>query len=255
MWYDRHKNFCQEDSPMHHSEEPITQETFPKAWRYAQRRLYWTRKKAVVRYLVTTVSQMLFFCAFTILAYGLLYELSTGDVHDFLGKTEGAVLSWEKFSAILFTGAEGQWEKLTRLGLFLYGVPLGASVTAALAVGLLYHPGSPRLPGTEPEKAKALLAMTRSLRSAREKKYNGVTAFCALVYGLIALGSAVFFYLHCHMLFTRPVIFYGLGSVGAILVYALCNLLMQLLLMPLWYSRVPESFCHRAEAYNRSFRK
>ena len=240
---------------MHHSEEPITRETFPKAWKYAQHRLYWSRKKAVVRYLVTTVSQMLFFCAFTILAYGLLYELSSGDLHDFLGKTRGAVLSWEKFSAILMNGTETEMGRLARLILFLYGVPLGASLTAALAVGLLYHPGSMRLPDAEPEQARALLAMAQSLRSLREKRYNGVTAFCALVYGLIALGSAAFFYLHCHMTFTRPVIFYALGAVGSILVYLLCNLLMQVLLTPLWYSHVPETFCHRAEAYNRSFRK
>ena len=240
---------------MHSTEEPITRETFPKAWKYAQRRLYRTRKKAVVRSLVTTVSQMLFFCTFTILAYGLLYELSAGDLHDFLGKTKGAVLSWEKFSAILLGGTETEAGRLARLVLFLYGVPLGASLTAALAVGLLYHPGSMRLPDTEPEQAGALLAAIQNLRTVRAKKYTGVTAFCALVYGLIALGSAVFFFLHSHMAFTRPVIFYCLGAVGSILLYLLCNLLMQLLLTPLWYSRVPEKFCRRAEAYNRSLRK
>ena len=235
-------------------ETPITPETFPEAWKFARRKLYWARKKAVVRYLVTTVSQLLFFGIFTVLAYGLLYDLSTGEVHGFLEKLRGAVLSWEKISAILFTGAAAAPARLARLGLFLYGVPLAASLTAALAVALLYHPVCPGLPEEPREQARALLGMAQGIRSAREKRYSGVTAFCVLVYGILAVGSAVFFFLHCGLSFTRPVVLYGLGAAGSILLYWLCDLLMQLLLSPLWFSRLPEKFIHTAEAYCRSFR-
>ena len=232
---------------------------FPQKWKTAVRRLYWTRKKAVIRDLVTTVSQLLFFTVFLVLGYGILYECSSGALRSFLDSSRALVLCWQKFAAILFAGAPGQWEKLLRLVLFLYGVPFMASLTAALMVGLLYHPLRPKLPDGETEQAKQLWVVANQVRAAREKKRSGVFGFCAMFFAMICAGAVAFFYLYI-VKTGQPgesriwVLHVVLGAVGSLVGYGLLNLPLRLLVLPLYASRVPQSFYDEADACYRQAR-
>ena len=237
----------------------MTTNDFPQKWKTALRRQYRARRRAVIRELVTTVSQLLFFAAFLVLGYGILYECSAGLFRGFLEVTPVLVRCWERFSAILFTGAGTQGLRLLRMLLFLYGVPFMASLTAAVMVGLVYHPLAPRLPEGETEQARQLWVVAQHVRAAGEKKRNGVFGFCALFFAIIMAGAVAFFYLYSIKSSTPAQAQQGLwhvllGAAGALAAYGLLNLPLRLLVLPLYAYRVPQSFYDEADAYYREVR-
>ena len=242
---------------------PITVETFPQAWRFIARKRYWAKKKWVIRSICVPVSQLLYFSAFVILAYGAAYSMTPDYVKRLIEKVPELVRLWEKFAAILLAPAQTELQRILCCAVFLILVPFAVSLPLALAVLLFYHPRTPKSTGSPAQDSWELRVMSKHAQAYAQRKEGIMASICGVFAGLLILlavfGLVLYWMktpsLH-HQIRNNPfavawMLF--LCGAGAFAAYKLLNLPLVLLLKLLHFCRVPQQLMDDAEDYYHSF--
>ena len=242
---------------------PITDETFPQAWRCIARKRYWAKKKWVIRSICVPVSQLLYFSAFVILAYGAAYSMTPDSVKRLIEKVPELVRLWEKFAAILLAPAQTELQRILCCAVFLILVPFAVSLPLALAVLLFYHPRTPKSTGSPAQDSWELRVMSKHAQAYAQRKEGIMASICGVFAGLLILlavfGLVLYWMktpsLH-HQIRNNPfavawMLF--LCGAGAFAAYKLLNLPLVLLLKLLHFCRVPQQLMDDAEDYYHSF--
>ena len=242
---------------------PITVETFPQAWRCIARKRYWAKKKWVIRSICVPVSQLLYFSAFVILAYGAAYSMTPDSVKRLIEKVPELVRLWEKFAAILLAPAQTELQQILCCAVFLILVPFAVSLPLALAVLLFYHPRTPKSTGSPAQDSWELWVMSKHAQAYAQRKEGIMASICGVFAGLLILlavfGLVLYWMktpsLH-HQIRNNPfavawMLF--LCGAGAFAAYKLLNLPLVLLLKLLHFCRVPQQLMDDAEDYYHSF--
>lgn len=242
---------------------PITSETFPVAWRSIARKRYWAKKKWIIRSVCVPISQLLYFFAFLILAYGAAVSMAPASVQSFLTKLPELTRLWEKFAAVLLAPAQTEVQRILCCAVFLILIPFTASLPAALAVVLLYHPRTPKTTGTPSQDAWELWVMSKHAQAYAQRKEGLMANICGVFAGLMILLFVFGLVLHWmknpaahYQIRNNPfavawmLLLYGAGAFAA---YKLLNLPLVLLLKLLHFCRVPQQLMDDTEAYYHSF--
>lgn len=243
---------------------PVTRENLPQVFQYSKRKYYWAKKKSIIRSAAITVGQVLFFCSFLVLAYGIVYDLSSGLMRSFLDKVPSIAHAWQQLSAILLPADAGLARQLLNLFLFLYGIPTVAALIPAAIIILCYHPKTPRMSQDPREQSKDLQNLSQSVFHCLEKKKNSVFSFCALFFGLIIVGFFICFafyfkndptlqaQLQSH--FAQTCLYMILAWAGVFLAYWLLNLPLRGILSLLYHCHIPKTYYQDMDAFYRSQR-
>ena len=243
---------------------PITAETFPQAWRCIARKRYWAKKKWVIRSICVPVSQLLYFFAFVILAYGAAYSMTPDYIKSLIAKVPELILLWEKFAAILLAPAQTELQRILCCGVFLILFPFAASLPLALAVVLFYHPRKPKSTGNPAQDSWELWVMSKHAQAYAHRKEGMMANICGVFAGLLILlavfGLVLYWmktpsyhYQIRNNSFAVAWMLFLCGA-GAFAAYKLLNLPLMLLLKLLHFCRVSQQLMDDAEAYYHSFK-
>ena len=239
---------------------PITTENFPEAWRCIARKRYWSKKKCAIRSACVPVSQLLYFFAFVILAFGAACSMTPSYIRSYIGQLPQLVSLWEKFAAVLFASAQTEVQRILCCAGFLILIPFVASLPIGLAILLFYHPRTAKPIGDPARDSRELWVMAKHAQVYAQRKEGTMANMCGLFAGLLILLAV--FGLVLYMM-KDPVThaqiqnnaagvawIMFLYAAGAFAAYKLLNLPLFLLLKLMHYCRVPDSILADAEAYH-----
>lgn len=242
---------------------PITAETFPKAWRSIAVKRYWAKKKWVIRSICVPVSQLLYFFAFVILAYGAACSMTPDYVKGLIAKLPELIRLWEQFAAIVLAPAQTELQRILCCGAVLILVPFAAALPLALAVVLFYHPRTPKPTGSPAQDSWELWVMSKHAQAYAQRKEGIMAGICGVFAGLLillAVFGLVLYWMKTPSLhyqirnnpFTVAWLIFLCGA-GTFAAYKLLNLPLVLLLKLLHFCRVPQQMMDDAEDYYHSF--
>ena len=175
---------------------PITNESFPKAWAIVRRKYKNAKVKATIRKIAKPVGEFLFFPAFLMLAFGASMTFTTPNVSALIGRVPVVPGLWQKLEAMFFGTADSVMDYILYSALFLYAIPFAVFLLIALIIALVYHPKTYSPSGDAYQDGQALWTMARHALTDSRSKGKDVSGTLALITGIIeALGSlAVVFY-------------------------------------------------------------
>lgn len=171
---------------------PITAETFPKACRWAARKLQWAQRRVPVARVTGLIAHPIYLMVLLVLSFGTLYQQNIPLVNAYLDKAPQIVSLWKQIRLFLYPATASTFQQGLAWARFLYLVPLALSCLAALAVFLVYHP-KPRKPDpsdTPAEQARQLCLLLREVKSKSKPPKQDILAVCNILFGAVWLFVA-----------------------------------------------------------------
>lgn len=236
---------------------PITKDTFPAAYDWADRKRCRAKKKRAFLKAAPVITQPVFALVLTALSYGVLYDHGTAMTAGFLEELPLVVDLWKQLRPLVYRGAQTLPEQLLAWCVPLYLLPMALTVIVALGVQLLYHPGSRKLDlqDSPKEQARQLCVALREAKTMKKISGSNVAGLCnglfAVVWGLAAIG----YLLYCvgghqeealnssHL----PMV----ALLGVVVCYQLICLPLTLLQRLLAWHHVPQTVTEAAERWFR----
>ncbi len=177
---------------------PVTAENFPAAWRYADRKLRWAKKKNLVSRVTVSFAQPIFAAVLVVLAYGLLFENGGNLVNLYLGQLPPIVQAWERIQTFLYQSADTTLQKGLVWAVCLYLLPFAVAAAFTLLILLVYHPQRRSIdPGDDAaEQARQLCLTLRDAKAKSRPPLSNTATFCnvcfAMIWGVLLFGFILF---------------------------------------------------------------
>ncbi len=240
---------------------PLTAESLPDAWKWANRKLYWAKKKRVIAKAASTVVYPYFTVLLFVFVYGNLYDLKDPILSLFYRTWPILLELWEKFRPVLYANAATAQQQQTLQLVLLYGIPMAACAVIALLVMLLYHPGRYEAeisdpPETQAAKLHRLLQMAQEAAHPQKSEVRGFchTAFASLGALFLILfipftQSAEAIALAGSGLLAQSEKYLVLAAAGLTLGYWVIRLPLAILIRLLTLCYVPEKALEEAESW------
>lgn len=240
----------------------VTAETFSKVWKYAARKRYWSKKKAVIRSISVPLSQLLYFFVFIIFSYGAAYSMIPGMVHRYIQEIPELVSLWTDFEAVFFAAATTETQRIARTAAALYLIPFAVAAVPAFLVILLYHPRGPKQTGDPVQDARELWITAKHAQVYAQRKESNTVNICAAFAGML-IAVAVLGYLlygltnsalrqhvidEAHTANLRLFLY----AVALFFSYKILNLPLHFLLKLLHFCHVPKNLVAVTEEYYHS---
>lgn len=166
---------------------PITVETFPKAWHWADKKRQWASKKALAAQITEWIAQPMYALVLLVLTFGALYQYNDPAVNAFLNKAPKLIGLWKNIQLFLYSPDAPPLQQGLAWAQFLYLVPLVLSALAALVIFLTYHPISrQRDTSASPmEQSRQLYLLLREGKVKSQSVKTRITGTCNTIYALI----------------------------------------------------------------------
>lgn len=247
---------------MSHCPAPITAENFQTAWKCIARKRRWSMKKELIRRVSVSVSQILYFFVFLILALGVFYEMGGPLVRRFMDQFEEVGIWWHMVSDPVLAGASGEAERILRCAGVLYLLPFCTVLPFAALIALLYHPRTPKQTGDLQQDAWQLRSLAKHAQVYAQRKENDTAKICSFFMGIVmvlfVLGMMLYAYeddslrnevvAQAHLANLRCFLY----GVAIFLCYRIVNLPLKWMLKLLHYCHVPKDLVPLTEAYHSS---
>lgn len=241
---------------------PIQNDSFETVWRYTVKKRCHGKKMALVRSIAVPIAQILFFLAFFVLSYGMVYTLSGSYIRSYFDQIPAMPALWEQFRGIVFSSAETRGSEILRCLGLVYLLPLAATVPFALLIFLVYHPKAPKLPEGEAQRARELWVAARHAHVYSQQKVSNTGTFCSVLYGVIAGAVAAGFMMYgmntpalSHQIegsASKINVIVCLGAVGLVVCYLIVNFPLRLALKYLYATYLPKNLLSETEEYYHS---
>lgn len=243
---------------------PITNESFPRAWRFVSRKYRWALKKKALKKYALPIGQLLFFPAFWIAALGTVCSYAPPTVKAIVSRVPVLTQIWQKVTEVLPSAAGSVTQQIISLCCLLYLIPLAAYCLVALVILLVYHPKTPSLSGSASKDAETLWTMSRHAQLNAWHRERDIAGSLALITGILAVAAiccGIFLVaipagipVFAGVPLTENLHFFVLALI-LIFSYGLLNLPLSLLLRAFSRCHVSQELASTAEVYCRSVRR
>ncbi len=159
---------------------PLKEASFPDAWKWANKKLCWAKKKRLMAKAAAVAAYPFFTSVLLIFTYGNLYDLHSPLLSRYLSAWPTLVGLWEKARPVLYENTVTPRQQQSLQLFLLYLVPLAACAAVALIVALLYHPRRRDVePSDSPqEQANKLCQLLQTATAEARPPKDEIRGFC-----------------------------------------------------------------------------
>ena len=171
---------------------PITEENFLDAWNYVDGKLIELQKKKLIRKILATVANIVFFICMFVMTYGFLYRFEMPFLLKYLDSLEGLHSMWNLLKPLVDHPTLHIGMQILVYVISAYAITLLVSAIVFAIVWFAY----PSKARTSNEKtSKELFSLAQELEIRSSKKVEGIlSAFYCFLY-IIALFLLLVFYI------------------------------------------------------------
>lgn len=216
---------------------PLTNENLADAWKWANKKQYWAKKKLVVHKITSLFVQPYFALMLFAMVFGGLLDSATPVLRSFFHQWPAIISVWEKVQPILYQGTISGQLTGRRL-LLLYLLPAGFILLTAALVFLVYHPRA-QAQDNQASLAPQLSQLLSDTDAVVKSRTTGMASFSHSAFAVIGALFLLVFLIFCY---SDP---YVKAVAQPQMAAILKNTLIALLLLLLGYRlvRVPLDLC------------